>query len=65
MPSWLDPIVRQQAAHYGLSVEKHAALVSNAATYQHLIDSYQVDEPKEESNESPRSHQAKETREVP
>ena len=42
---WLDPIIDQQAKHYGLTREKFTGLMTGAALYQQQIDEYQVDEP--------------------
>lgn len=42
---WLDRIVAEQAAHYGLTVEQHARLMGGAAAYQELIERLEVDEP--------------------
>lgn len=41
---WLDPIIEQQAAHYGLTVEQHKALMDGAATHQELIEIHEVQE---------------------
>ncbi len=32
--TWLDPIIAQQAAHYGLTVERFTGLMSDAAEAQ-------------------------------
>lgn len=42
---WLDPHIRQQAAHYGLTVEQKARLFGGAADYEELIQAGEVDEP--------------------
>lgn len=42
---WLDKHIEQQATFYRMSVDKHAALIEDAAAYQELIDNYEVDEP--------------------
>lgn len=42
---WLDPIIEQQAQHYGLSREKFTSLMSGAASVQEQIDTHQIDEP--------------------
>jgi hypothetical protein len=31
--AWLDPIIEQQAKHYGLTVEQKASLFDGAAKY--------------------------------
>jgi DNA-nicking Smr family endonuclease len=41
---WLDPIIRQQAAHYGLTVDQHAKLMSGASATQEAIDLHEVTE---------------------
>lgn len=41
---WLDPIIEQQAVHYGLTPEKHAALMRGAAEYQEQIEKGESDE---------------------
>lgn len=46
--SWLDEIIEEQAAHYGLSVQQHAVLMNEAAQHQELIESAQVQENGEE-----------------
>ena len=51
MTHWLDKIVEEQAAHYGLTVEQHARLVRGAGQYQELIEKGQVDEPTVEEME--------------
>ena len=43
---WLDPIIDQQAKHYGLTREKFTGLMTDAASYQERIDEYQVNEPR-------------------
>lgn len=43
---WLDPIIDQQAKHYGLSRQQFTHLMSSAAAYQKQIVEYQVNEPK-------------------
>lgn len=48
---WLDKIIEEQAAHYGLTVEQHTRLKSGATVYQELIDTHQVDEPTVEEME--------------
>jgi len=35
---WLDKIIEEQAAHYGLTVEQHARLMGDAAEYQEEIE---------------------------
>ncbi|WP_176125793.1 hypothetical protein [Paraburkholderia youngii] len=35
---WLDPIIAQQAAHYGLSVPQFERLMNSAATVQEEIE---------------------------
>lgn len=42
---WLDKIIKEQAAAYGLTVEQHARLMGGAAEYQEKIDNHEVDEP--------------------
>lgn len=32
-PHWLDQIIEQQAAHYGMTPEKHADLMRSAAQF--------------------------------
>ena len=44
MSHWLDQIILEQAAHYGLTSAQHAQL-SGAADYQELIDAHEVPEP--------------------
>lgn len=31
--SWLDKIIEEQAAYYGMTVEQHSKLVNDAAAY--------------------------------
>lgn len=42
---WLDKYIVEQAAHYGMTPEKHACLMGGAATYQEKIDMGVVREP--------------------
>lgn len=42
---WLDRIIEEQAAAYGLTVEQHARLMGGAAEYQEQIERNEVDEP--------------------
>lgn len=42
---WLDPIIDQQAKHYGLSRQQFTHLMGAAATYQERIDEHQTNEP--------------------
>lgn len=42
---WLDPHIRQQAAHYGMTVEQKANLFGGASAYAELIELGEVDEP--------------------
>ena len=55
MSHWLDKIIEEQAAHYGLTVEQHARLMNGAAKYQELIDKHQVEEPTSEEMEIDRT----------
>lgn len=32
-PCWLDPIIREQAEYYGMTVEKHAELMHDLAQF--------------------------------
>lgn len=32
-PHWLDPIIKEQADHYGMSVKKHGQLMHDAAQF--------------------------------
>jgi hypothetical protein len=41
---WLDPIIREQAAHYGLTPEQHAHLMDGAAKTQERIDTGELPE---------------------
>ena len=41
---WLDKIIAEQAAHYGMTVEQHARLMGGAADCQGLIDRGELDE---------------------
>lgn len=43
---WLDKIIAEQAAAYGLTPEQHERLMGSAAEYQERIDNHQVPEPK-------------------
>lgn len=42
---WLDPYIRQQAAHYGMTVEQKAVLFGGAADFDELLEIGEVDEP--------------------
>lgn len=44
VPHWLDVVIEGQAYHYGVTPMKFAALMHDAASYQELIDTHQVDE---------------------
>lgn len=43
--NWLDKIVAEQAAHYGLTVAQHANLLDGACEFQELIDCGREEEP--------------------
>lgn len=45
MYEWLDKIIAEQAAHYGLTVEQHAQLQRDAATVQERLEQPYVYEP--------------------
>jgi hypothetical protein len=47
---WLDPIIAQQAAHYGKTVEQFTELMDGAATHQELIETAVVQENGEDWN---------------
>lgn len=38
MSHWLDKIIAEQAAHYGLTVEQHTDLIRGAATHQEAVE---------------------------
>lgn len=42
--SWLDKHIIEQANHYGMSPEKHAALVKDAATFDEVITREGIEE---------------------
>lgn len=44
MYEWLDKIIAEQAAHYGMSVEGHAKFMADAAEYQERIENGDADE---------------------
>lgn len=41
---WLDPIIEQQAAHYGMTPKKHAELMNHVAECQEQIEKGEIDE---------------------
>lgn len=41
---WLDPIIRQQAAHYGKTVEEFAGVMDEAAKTQEQIEAGELTE---------------------
>lgn len=45
-PHWLDKYIAEHAAHYGLSVPAHCALMSGAAEFAELIEFEGEPEPK-------------------
>jgi hypothetical protein len=49
--SWLDKYVAEQAAYYGMTPEKKAALFNGAADYDELILAGEVEEPSGAQNE--------------
>lgn len=42
---WLDPIIEEQARHYGLPREKFVTLMGSAAVAQELIETGHLEEP--------------------
>lgn len=45
---WLDKVIEEQAAYYGLTVDQHKRLMDDAATYQEYVESGIVQEDGEE-----------------
>lgn len=50
---WLDPIIEQQATHYGLPKDRFTRLMKDAATHQELIEAAQVMENGEPWDDAP------------
>ena len=42
---WLDPYIKQQAAHYGLTVDQHKRLFDGACSFDEAMTAGEVDEP--------------------
>lgn len=42
---WLDPYIKQQAAHYGLTVDQHKALLDGACAFDEALTRGEVEEP--------------------